>query len=82
MVGVSQVGKLDAAIYALSNLEKQMRLVVDVSGTRMVVVGIVHICYEARVWKTLSEKISVLSKKRAQLKQVYNPCFLFGNIVV
>ena len=47
MVGVSQVGKLDAAIYALSNLEKQMRLVVDVSGTRKVVVGIVQICYEA-----------------------------------
>ena len=82
MVGILQGGKLDAAIDALSNLGKQMRLAVDVSGTRMVVVGIVHICYEVRAWKTLSEKISVLSKKRGQLKQVYNPCFLFGNIVV
>ena len=59
-----------------------MRLVANVSGTRKVVVGIVQICYEAHAWKTLSEKISSLSKKRAQLKQVYNPCFLFGNIVV
>eukprot|EP00253_Pinus_taeda_P024633 PITA_24633 len=64
-----QEGKLDAAIDALSNIEKQMRLAADVSGTRKVVVAIVQICYEARAWKTLSEQISVLSKKRAQLKQ-------------
>lgn len=64
-----QEGKLDAAIDALSNMEKQMRLAADVSGTRKVVVAIVQICYEARAWKTLSEQISVLSKKRAQLKQ-------------
>ena len=82
MVGILQGGKLDSLIDALSNLEKQMRLTTDVSGTRKVVVGIVHICYEVHAWKTLSEKISVLSKKRGQLKHVYNPCFLFGNIVV
>uniref|UniRef100_A0A0C9RIL1 TSA: Wollemia nobilis Ref_Wollemi_Transcript_15877_1969 transcribed RNA sequence n=1 Tax=Wollemia nobilis TaxID=56998 RepID=A0A0C9RIL1_9CONI len=62
-------GKLDAAIDALSNLEKQMRLAADVSGTRKVVVAIVQICYEARAWKTLTEQITLLSKKRAQLKQ-------------
>jgi len=64
-----QEGKLDAAIDALSNIEKQMRLAADVSGTRKVVVAIVQICYEARAWKTLNEQISVLNKKRAQLKQ-------------
>ena len=35
---------MDVAIDALSNLEKKMRLVVDVYRTRKVVVGIVHIC--------------------------------------
>ena len=47
MVGIFQGDKLDVAIDALSNLEKQMRLVVDVFGTSKDVVGIVQICYEA-----------------------------------
>eukprot|EP00252_Welwitschia_mirabilis_P017915 TRINITY_DN3994_c0_g1_i1.p1 TRINITY_DN3994_c0_g1~~TRINITY_DN3994_c0_g1_i1.p1 ORF type:complete len:476 (-),score=111.90 TRINITY_DN3994_c0_g1_i1:148-1575(-) len=64
-----QEGKLTAAIDSLSNLEKQMRLAADVSGTRKVVVAIVQLCFEAHDWKTLNEQITLLSKKRAQLKQ-------------
>eukprot|EP01018_Ginkgo_biloba_P033433 Gb_00178 [translate_table: standard] len=62
-------GKLDAAIDSLLNLEKQMRLAADVTGTRKVVVAIVQLCYEARAWKTLNDQIVLLSKRRAQLKQ-------------
>ena len=59
---------MDVAIDSLSILGKHMRLAADVYGTRKVVVGIVHICYEVCAWKTLSEKISVLSKEIAHLK--------------
>eukprot|EP00249_Psilotum_nudum_P009879 c22209_g1_i1 orf=192-1652(+) len=64
-----QEGKLDMAIEALLNLEKQMRLAADVVGTRKVVVAIVELCYEARAWKMLNDQIVLLSKRRSQLKQ-------------
>ncbi|CAM6038541.1 unnamed protein product [Sphagnum compactum] len=61
--------KLDVAIEALLNLEKQARLAADITGTRKVVIAIMQLCYEARAWKTLIEQILVLSKRRSQLKQ-------------
>ncbi|CAK9208786.1 unnamed protein product [Sphagnum troendelagicum] len=61
--------KLDVAIEALLNLEKQMRLAADITGTKKVVIAIMQLCYEARAWKTLIEQILVLSKRRSQLKQ-------------
>eukprot|EP00252_Welwitschia_mirabilis_P004341 TRINITY_DN14671_c0_g1_i1.p1 TRINITY_DN14671_c0_g1~~TRINITY_DN14671_c0_g1_i1.p1 ORF type:complete len:145 (-),score=30.64 TRINITY_DN14671_c0_g1_i1:39-473(-) len=64
-----QKGRLIAAVDSLSNLEKQTRLAADVTGTRKAVVAIVQLCYEAHAWKTLNEQITLLSKKRAQLKQ-------------
>lgn len=64
-----QEGKLDLAIASLLDIEKQLRLAADVSGTRKVVVAIVQLCYEARAWKTLNEQITLLSKRRGQLKQ-------------
>lgn len=65
-----QEGKLDIAIEALLNLEKQFRLSADVTGTRKVAVAIVQLCREAEQWKTLNDQIMLLSKRRAQLKQV------------
>lgn len=52
------------------NVEKQMRLAGEVSGTRKAAIDILHLCFEAGAWKTLNDQIVVLSKRRGQLKQV------------
>ncbi|XP_068652051.1 26S proteasome non-ATPase regulatory subunit 12 homolog A-like [Aristolochia californica] len=62
-------GNLEAAIESLLNVEKQMRLAGEVSGTRKAVIDIIQLCYEARAWKTLNDQIVLLSKRRGQLKQ-------------
>ena len=61
---------LDAEIEALLNVEKQIRLAGDVSGTKKAVTDILQLCFEARAWKTLNDQIVLLSKRRGQLKQV------------
>eukprot|EP00475_Leptophrys_vorax_P023550 TRINITY_DN3220_c4_g1_i1.p1 TRINITY_DN3220_c4_g1~~TRINITY_DN3220_c4_g1_i1.p1 ORF type:complete len:495 (+),score=101.28 TRINITY_DN3220_c4_g1_i1:110-1594(+) len=63
-------GKLNDALEALLNLEKQMRLAADVAGTRLVALAILRVCRETGEWKALNEQIVALSKRRAQLKQV------------
>jgi 26S proteasome regulatory subunit N5 len=65
-----QEGKLDIAVEALLNSEKQMRLVADIVGTRKIVLAIVQLCREAKAWKKLNDQIILISKRRAQLKQV------------
>ncbi|XP_059642895.1 26S proteasome non-ATPase regulatory subunit 12 homolog A-like [Cornus florida] len=62
-------GNLDATIDSLLNVEKQMRLVGDVAGTKKAVTDILQLCFEARAWKTLNDQIVLLSKRRGQLKQ-------------
>ncbi|XP_044465701.1 26S proteasome non-ATPase regulatory subunit 12 homolog A-like [Mangifera indica] len=60
---------LEAQIDQLLNIEKQMRLSGDVTGTKKAVTDILQLCFEAKDWKTLNEQIVNLSKKRGQLKQ-------------
>ncbi|XP_057970280.1 26S proteasome non-ATPase regulatory subunit 12 homolog A-like [Malania oleifera] len=62
-------GNLDVQIESLLNVEKQMRLAGDVSGTKKAVTDILQLCFEARAWKTLNDQIALLSKRRGQLKQ-------------
>ncbi|KAF9681992.1 hypothetical protein SADUNF_Sadunf05G0060900 [Salix dunnii] len=68
---VSKEGKanLEGAIEQLQNVEKQMRLAGDVAGTKKAVTEILHLCFEAKDWKSLNDQIFLLSKKRGQLKQ-------------
>ncbi|XP_054807374.1 26S proteasome non-ATPase regulatory subunit 12 homolog A-like [Prosopis cineraria] len=66
---MESTGNLDAKIEQLLNVEKQMRLAGDVSGTKKAVTDILQLCFEARAWKTLNDQIIVLSKRRGQLKQ-------------
>ena len=47
-----------------------MRLAGDVAGTKKAVTEILHLCFEAKDWKSLNDQIVLLSKKRGQLKQV------------
>ena len=60
---------LDAEIEALLNVEKQIRLAGDVSGTKNNVTDILQLCFEVRAWKTLNDQIALLWKRRDQLKQ-------------
>ncbi|KAA8546959.1 hypothetical protein F0562_003388 [Nyssa sinensis] len=62
-------GNLEVAIESLLNVEKQMRLAGDVAGTKKAVTDILQLCFEARAWKTLTDQIMLLSKRRGQLKQ-------------
>lgn len=66
---LANTGQLDGALQNLLALEKIARLAADVSGTTELVTAMVEICYEAKDWARLSETISMLSKRRAQLKQ-------------
>ena len=61
---------MEAAIEQLQIVEKQMRLAGDVAGTKKAVTEILQLCFEAKDWKTLNDQITLLSKKRGQLKQV------------
>lgn len=65
-------GSLEAKIEALLNVEKQMRQIGDVAGTRKAVTDIVQLCFEAGAWQTLNEQILLISKRRGQLKQVWS----------
>ncbi|KAG6401201.1 hypothetical protein SASPL_138049 [Salvia splendens] len=61
---------LEAKIEALLNVEKQMRQLGDVAGTRKAVTDIIQLCLDAGAWATLNEQIVLISKRRGQLKQV------------
>ena len=60
-------GKLNEALEMLLALEKQTRAGADSHSTGRVLVTIVQLCFEAKDWKQLNEKIVDLVKKRAQL---------------
>jgi 26S proteasome regulatory subunit N5 len=55
-----------------------MRLAGEIAGTRKAAIDILQLCFEAKAWKTLNDQIVVLSKRRGQLKQVFdaNRCVL------
>ncbi|EPS67773.1 hypothetical protein M569_06999, partial [Genlisea aurea] len=62
-------GSLEESIEALLNVEKQMRQIGDVAGTRKAVIEILELCFQAGAWKILNEQIVLISKRRGQLKQ-------------
>jgi len=62
-------GKLNEALEFLMALEKQTRSGADTHSTGRVLVTIVQLCFEAKDWNQLNEKIIDIVKKRAQLKQ-------------
>jgi len=62
-------GKMNEAMDMLLSLEKQTRSGADTHSTGRVLVTIVQLCFEAKDWDQLNEKIIDIVKKRAQLKQ-------------
>jgi len=62
-------GQLDGALQNLLSLEKVARLSGDIGGTTELVTAMVELCWEAKDLPKLNETISMLAKRRAQLKQ-------------
>lgn len=62
-------GKIHDALDNLLSLEKQTRTGADMVSTGRVLVAIVQICFEAKNWSMLNEHITLLAKRRSQLKQ-------------
>jgi len=67
---LAKSGQLEGALQNLLALEKPARLGADVGGTTELAVAMVQMCYDAKNWDVLNETITMLSKRRAQLKQV------------
>merc|ERR1719209_646935 len=66
---VAASGRLDEALELLAGLEKQTRSGADTHSTGRVLVTIVQLCFNAKDWQQLNERIIDLVKKRSQLKQ-------------
>uniref|UniRef100_A0A7S3G839 PSMD12/CSN4-like N-terminal domain-containing protein n=2 Tax=Palpitomonas bilix TaxID=652834 RepID=A0A7S3G839_9EUKA len=62
-------GKLEDAIESLLGLEKQARLAADLQATTAICLGIVDICKDAGNWRALAENVSLICKRRGQLKE-------------
>jgi len=60
---------LDGALANLLQLEKTARLSGDMPGTTELCTAMVEMCYEAKQFATLNETISMLAKRRAQVKE-------------
>lgn len=58
-----------AAIETMLQLEKQTRLGADMVSCSRVLVAICQICFNAENWNALNEFITLLARRRSQLKQ-------------
>jgi len=66
---LAKEGKLTEAIELLMGLEKSTRTGGDMISTGRVLVTVAQLCFEAKNWPVLNEYITLLSKRRGQLKQ-------------
>uniref|UniRef100_A0A8D8UH19 26S proteasome non-ATPase regulatory subunit 12 n=1 Tax=Cacopsylla melanoneura TaxID=428564 RepID=A0A8D8UH19_9HEMI len=68
-IKMASEGKFHDAIDSLLALEKQTRTGSDMVSTGRILVAMVQICFEAKNWTALNEHITMLTKRRSQLKQ-------------
>jgi len=67
---LAQSGKLVEALENLLAVEKQTRNAEDTRATSRVATALIRLCYEAKHYDLLNEKLVQLSKRRGQLKTV------------
>ena len=60
---------LDGALTNLQQLEKTARLSGDIAGTTELCTAMVEMCYDAKQFAQLNETITLLAKRRAQVKE-------------
>jgi hypothetical protein len=61
--------QLHAALESLLGLEKSSRLAEDITATKACCSAVLEACFHARDWKSLEEHVTLLAKRRGQLKQ-------------
>jgi len=66
---LAKQGKLHQAVEGLLNLEKSSRLAEDITATKAACSAVLDVCYQAKDWKLLEEQVTLLAKRRSQLKQ-------------
>ncbi|XP_031558598.1 26S proteasome non-ATPase regulatory subunit 12-like [Actinia tenebrosa] len=66
---LAEEGKLTEALEILLSMEKQTRTAADMHSTSRVLICIVQLCFKNKDWNALNENISILTKRRSQLKQ-------------
>ncbi|XP_035694531.1 26S proteasome non-ATPase regulatory subunit 12-like [Branchiostoma floridae] len=66
---LAKEGKLQEALDILLSLEKQTRTAADMHSTARILVKVAQLCFECNNWEALNENITLLSKRRSQLKQ-------------
>ena len=66
---LAKSGQVEGAIANLLQHEKTARLSGDISGTTELCVAMVEFCYEANDYPRLNETITMLAKRRAQIKE-------------
>jgi len=67
---LAKSGKLVEALENLLTIEKQTRNAEDTRATSKIATTIIRLCFEAKQWDLLNEKLVQLSKRRGQLKTV------------
>ena len=66
---LAKSGQVEGAIANLLQHEKTARLSGDISGTTELCVAMVEFCFEANDYPRLNETITMLAKRRAQIKE-------------
>ena len=61
---------IPASVEAALLLEKKAWLSADLAATKKCVAAILEMCFKAKDWNALMENVTLLAKRRAQLKQV------------
>ena len=67
-------GRLQEAIDTIFEAEKKARLAGELSPTRKACLAILDLCSELDDWSALNQNMLIISKRRAQLKQVITEC--------
>ena len=66
----SSPSSLSTSLESALALEKKARLSADLAPTKRCALAILEMCFNAKDWSLLMEHVVLLSKRRAQLKQV------------
>uniref|UniRef100_A0A7S0UQS6 PCI domain-containing protein n=1 Tax=Polytomella parva TaxID=51329 RepID=A0A7S0UQS6_9CHLO len=70
----AKAGNVNEALEGLLNLEKMGRLAEDITATKASCIAVLEVSFESGNWKLLEENVSLLSKRRSQLKQAIQVC--------
>lgn len=62
--------RLEEAVDTIFEAEKKSRLAGELGPTRKACMAIIELCFELGDWTALNQNVLIISKRRAQLKQV------------